>query len=76
VSAAMLDRAVGPDVIAALTSGMTDFLERNADRGWTSLEDFRGLRRGAVVAHSQVPRKAGTDYHGGVAQEESAGVGA
>lgn len=64
-TAAMLDHAIGPNVIAALTSGMAAFLERNADRGWTSLADFRGLRRGTVVPHSEIARPADAGYHGG-----------
>ena len=64
-TAAMLDHAIGPGVIRALTSGMTEFLERNAERGWTSLADFRGLRRGAVVPHAQIGRPDAADYHGG-----------
>jgi len=68
-TAAMLDHAIGPNVIAALTSGMTEFLERNADRGWRSLADFRGLRRGTVVPHSQIARPADAGYHGGYADE-------
>ena len=69
-TAAMLDHAIGPNVITALTSGMTAFLERNADRGWTSLADFRGLRRGTVVPHSQIARPDDAGYHGGYADEE------
>src|SRR5215210_44901 len=42
-TAAMLDHAVGPNVIKALTEGMAEFLERNAERGWTRLDDFRGI---------------------------------
>jgi dihydropyrimidine dehydrogenase (NAD+) subunit PreA len=68
-TAAMLDHAIGPNVIAALTQGMTGFLERNADRGWTSLADFRGLRRGRVVPHSQIGRPDASDYHGGYDEE-------
>jgi dihydroorotate dehydrogenase len=68
-TAAMLDHAIGPNVIASLTSGMTAFLERNADRGWTSLADFRGLRRGTVVPHSQIARPDDAGYHGGYADE-------
>ena len=55
-TAAMLDHAVGPNVIRGLIDGMTAFLERNAHRGWTTLEDFRGLRRANVVAQSQIAR--------------------
>lgn len=70
-TAAMLDHAIGPNVIRDLTTGMTEFLERNADRGWTSLADFRGLRRGAVVMHSQIRRPDATDYRGGYSDEEA-----
>jgi len=64
-TAAMLDHAIGPNVIADLKSGMTEFLERNADRGWASLADFRGFRRANVVPHSQILRPDTADYHGG-----------
>jgi len=77
-TAAMLDHAIGPNVIASLTSGMAAFLERNAERGWTSLADFRGIRRGTVVPHSQIARPEASDYHGGYeeAEEGYAGEGA
>jgi hypothetical protein len=65
----MLDHAIGPNVIAALTTGMTEFLERHADRGWTSLADFRGLRRGNVVPHSQIRRPDTSEYHGGYEEQ-------
>jgi dihydropyrimidine dehydrogenase (NAD+) subunit PreA len=68
-TAAMLDHAIGPNVIKSLTSGMTEFLERSADRGWTSLADFRGLRRGHVVPHAQIGRPDSADYHGGFDEE-------
>lgn len=58
-TAAMLDHAVGPNVIAGLTRGLADFLDRHADRGWASLADFRGLRRGSVVPHGRIPRPEG-----------------
>jgi dihydroorotate dehydrogenase len=64
-TAAMLDHAVGPNVIRRLLAGMTEFLEKNASRGWTRLEDFRGLRRDRVVPHSQIRRPEDSDYHGG-----------
>jgi dihydropyrimidine dehydrogenase (NAD+) subunit PreA len=64
-TAAMLDRAIGPNVIAALRQGMTEFLEKNEARGWTCLEDFRGLRRNRVVAQSRIARPDSSDYHGG-----------
>jgi len=64
-TAAMLDQAIGPNVIRELREGMTRFLEKNAHRGWTRLEDFRGLRRDRIVPHSQINRPDGRDYHGG-----------
>jgi hypothetical protein len=48
---------------------MTAFLDRNAERGWTSLADFRGLRRDRIVAHSQIARPDAADYHGGYVEE-------
>ena len=64
-TAAMLDHAVGPNVIRSLVKEMTAFIERNAERGWTSLEDFRGLRRANVVPHSQIKRPDTKEYFGG-----------
>lgn len=72
-TAAMLDHAIGPNVIKGLISGMTAFLERNAHRGWKSLADFRGLRRTAVVAHSQIKRPEQFDYRGGYEEEPAEG---
>jgi dihydroorotate dehydrogenase len=69
-TAAMLDHAVGPGVIRRLLAGMQEFLEKNAHRGWTRLEDFRGLRRDRVVAHSQVRRPDDSDYKGGHEPQE------
>lgn len=63
-TAAMLDHAIGPNVIKTLTSGMSAFLDRNASR-FKSLEDFRGLRRDRVVAHSRIRRPEDSDYAGG-----------
>ena len=65
-TAAMLDSAIGPNVIKALTAGMAAFMET---RGFASLEDFRGIRRDRVVAHSQIKRPETADYHGGYAEE-------
>ena len=48
-TAAMLDKAIGPTVIGHLLGGFAAFLQRHADKGWTCLEDFRGLRRDRVV---------------------------
>jgi dihydroorotate dehydrogenase len=72
-TAAMLDHAIGPTVIRGLLDGLTDFLERNADRGWTSLADFRGLRRGRVVPHAEIARPDEAGYHGGYEEEEAEG---
>ena len=68
-TAAMLDHAVGPNVIKNLVRGMEAFLEKNAHRGWKSLEDFRGLHRNRVVPHSQIKRPEDSDYHGGYETE-------
>src|SRR5512144_550041 len=64
-TAAMLDHAIGPNVIRELKQGMIDFLEKHADKGWRSLEDFRGLRRDRVVPQSQIRRPNPGEYHGG-----------
>ncbi len=69
-TAAMLDHAIGPNVIKALTTGMNEFMER---RGFKKLDDFRGLRRNAVVAHSQIKRPDQFDYHGGYDEEPAEG---
>jgi dihydropyrimidine dehydrogenase (NAD+) subunit PreA len=64
-TAAMLDHAVGPNVIKSLVAGMEEFLEKNAHRGWTKLDDFRGLRRDRIVPHSRIKRPDDSGYHGG-----------
>ena len=64
-TAAMLDHAIGPNVIANLTTGLAEFLDRNADRGWTTLEDFRGIRRDRIVAQSAIRRPDAAGYRGG-----------
>ncbi|HEY2434726.1 MAG TPA: hypothetical protein VGI12_18790 [Vicinamibacterales bacterium] len=64
-TAAMLDHAIGPNVIKGLLSGMQAFLETHAARGWSRLDDFRGLRRDRIVAHSQIRRPDAREYHGG-----------
>jgi dihydroorotate dehydrogenase len=65
-TAAMLDHAIGPNVIQRLTTGMREAMERN---GWQNLEDFRGLRRDRVVAHSKIRRPEGEAYRGGYEAE-------
>jgi len=66
-TAAMLDHAIGPNVIKTLIAGMTEFMEK---RGYASLEDFRGIRRDRVVAHSLIKRPEQFDYHGGYDEVE------
>jgi dihydropyrimidine dehydrogenase (NAD+) subunit PreA len=65
-TAAMLDHAVGPNVIKTLTAGMSEFMDK---RGFATLEDFRGIRRSAIVPHSQIKRPDQADYHGGYDEE-------
>jgi len=64
-TAAMLDRAVGPNVIKALLHDYGDFLDRHADRGWKTLEDFRGLSVEKIVPQSRIARPDAAGYHGG-----------
>jgi dihydropyrimidine dehydrogenase (NAD+) subunit PreA len=61
-TAAMLDHAIGPNVITSLTEGMLAFMEK---RGWSAVDDFRGLRRERIVTHSQIRRPDAKAYHGG-----------
>jgi dihydropyrimidine dehydrogenase (NAD+) subunit PreA len=61
-TAAMLDHAIGPNVIKSLLAGMRDAMERH---GWTTLDDFRGMRRDRVVPHSRIRRPDAKSYHGG-----------
>ena len=61
-TAAMLDHAIGPNVIKKLTAGMQAAMDRH---GWSSLEDFRGIRRDRVVAHSRIRRPDAEAYRGG-----------
>ncbi len=68
-TAAMLDHAIGPNVVRDLIDGMTAFLERSTERGWSTLADFRGLRRGNIVAQSQIGRPESSGYHGGYEDE-------
>jgi dihydroorotate dehydrogenase len=64
-TAAMLDHAVGPNVIHELKTGLTRFLAAHAGDGWRSVDDFRGLRRDRVVAQSKIRRPTEKDYRGG-----------
>src|SRR3990172_2746167 len=61
-TAAMLDHAIGPNVIRNLIAGMTASMETH---GWSSLDDFRGIRRDRVVTHSKIRRPDAKAYHGG-----------
>jgi dihydropyrimidine dehydrogenase (NAD+) subunit PreA len=61
-TAAMLDHAIGPNVIKSLLAGMAETLER---RGWSTIEDARGRLRDRVVVHSQIRRPESKAYHGG-----------
>jgi dihydropyrimidine dehydrogenase (NAD+) subunit PreA len=65
-TAAMLDHAVGPNVIKRLLSGMAETMDRY---GWKTLDDFVGLRRARIVAHSQIRRPDGETYRGGYEAE-------
>jgi dihydropyrimidine dehydrogenase (NAD+) subunit PreA len=64
-TAAMLDRAIGPNVIRGLIRDMEAFLEKHAARGWKTLEDVRGLSRDRIVSQSKIARPTAADYHGG-----------
>jgi len=61
-TAAMLDQAIGPNVIKRLNAGLDAFLEKH---GWNSVEEFRGARRDRVVLQSQIRRPDGEGYQGG-----------
>jgi dihydroorotate dehydrogenase len=58
-TAAMLDHAIGPNVIKELLQGMRESMERH---GWETLEDFRGARRDRVVVHSKIRRPESKAY--------------
>ena len=68
-TAAMLDHAVGPNVIRELNAGLARFLDAHADKGWTSIADVVGLRRDRVVAQSKIRRPGEKDYRGGYEAE-------
>jgi len=65
-TAAMLDHAIGPNVLKALIADMRSTMEK---RGWATIEDFRGLRRDRVVAHSKIRRPDARAYFGGYETE-------
>jgi len=64
-TAAMLDHAIGPNVIRELKQGLSRFLDRHADKGWRRVEDFVGFRRDRVVAQSRIRRPDEKEYFGG-----------
>ncbi|HVD60696.1 MAG TPA: hypothetical protein VNC11_07480 [Gemmatimonadaceae bacterium] len=65
-TAAMLDHAIGPNIIKRLNEQYREFLEKHeATDGWHSLEDFRGSRRDRVVLQSDIRRPNPEDYAGG-----------
>jgi dihydropyrimidine dehydrogenase (NAD+) subunit PreA len=68
-TAAMLDHAIGPNIIKELNAGLARFLDKHADKGWTSLDDVVGLRRDRVVAQSKIRRAGEKDYRGGYEAE-------
>src|SRR5687768_3182983 len=72
-TAAMLDHAIGPNVLKALIADMRSTMDR---RGWSSLEDFRGFRRDRVVVHSKIRRPDAKAYHGGYDADSAEGYAA
>src|SRR5205807_8380538 len=68
-TAAMLDHAIGSNVIKELNQGLAAFLEKNAERGWKKIDDVIGLRRDRVVSQSKIRRPDEKDYRGGYEAE-------
>src|SRR5438046_2380206 len=68
-TAAMLDSAIGPNVIRNLNTGLAELMEK---KGYKSVEDVRGIRRDRIVLQSQIRRLAEADFHGG-SPEDCAG---
>jgi len=64
-TAAMLDQAVGPNVIRKLLAGLDRFMEQHATDGYNNVEDFRGIRRDRIVSQSDIRRPDAADYHSG-----------
>ncbi len=69
-TAAMLDHAVGPNVVKRLIQETSEFFEKNAERGYRGFADIFGLRRERVVPHSQIKRPESVDYQGGHEPQE------
>jgi dihydroorotate dehydrogenase len=55
---------VGVKLIKELTDDLSDYMQR---KGYSSIEDFRGIARSRIVEHSQIRRKDET-YNGGYAK--------
>src|SRR5437667_11914975 len=55
-TAAMLDSAIGPNVIRLLNDGLARFLAANTSKGWRRGTDFAGLRRDNVGPHQKLRR--------------------
>jgi dihydroorotate dehydrogenase len=68
-TAAMLDHAIGPNVIKGLNEGLARFLEAHTDKGWTRVHDFIGFHRNRVVSQSKIRRAEEKDYRGGYEAE-------
>jgi dihydropyrimidine dehydrogenase (NAD+) subunit PreA len=68
-TAAMLDHAIGPNVIRELLSGLSRFLAVHHDKGWSGISDAVGLRRDRIVAQSKIRRPTEKDYRGGYEAE-------
>ena len=65
-TAAMLDHAIGPNVIKRLNAGLDAFLEKHADKtAGTRLEDFRGSRTRSCGSAIADPTAEHADYQGG-----------
>src|SRR5438552_12969217 len=64
-TAAMLDHAIGPNVIRELNAGLASFLDKHAGNGWRGVNDFVGIRRDRVVAQSRIRRPDEKEYYGG-----------
>jgi dihydropyrimidine dehydrogenase (NAD+) subunit PreA len=64
-TAAMLDHAIGPNIIRDLNAGLAQFLERHAARGCARVDDLVGLRRDRVVPQAKIRRPDEKEYRGG-----------
>ena len=60
---------VGAALKFTVNEGLARFLETHADKGWSRLADFVGLRRDRVVSQSKIRRADEKDYRGGYERE-------